>query len=110
MITQIFIFVFAVSEETQKKKRFEKNDKNQLLQNGTDMNFEVSMSARGTIGDNQARKLLPSLETRRTKKLAATGKNWLELFDTSVVGKCCFDGRNENGHRPHMREFQGKSF
>ena len=58
MITQIFIFVFAVSEETQKKKkRFEKNDKNQLLQNGTDMNFEVSMSARGTIGDNQARKL-----------------------------------------------------
>ena len=58
MITQIFIFVFAVSEETQKKKkRFEKNDKNQLLLNGTDMNFEVSMSARGTIGDNQARKL-----------------------------------------------------
>ena len=54
--------------------------------------------------------VLPSLETRRTKKLAATGKNWLELFDTSVVGKCCFDGRNENGHRPHMREFQGKSF
>ena len=58
MITQIFIFVFAVSEETKKKKkRFEKNDKNQLLQNGTDMNFEVSISARGTIGDNQARKL-----------------------------------------------------
>ena len=56
MITQIFIFVLAVSEES-KKKRCKKNDKNQLLQNGTDMNFEVSMSACGTIGDNQARKL-----------------------------------------------------
>ena len=49
----------ACSEESQKnsKKMILKNDKNQLLQNGTDMNFEVSMSARGTIGDNQARKL-----------------------------------------------------
>ena len=58
MITQIFIFVFAVSEETQKKKkRFEKNDKNQLLQNGTDMNFDIGVSACGAIQDNQARKL-----------------------------------------------------
>jgi hypothetical protein len=31
--------------------------KNQLLQNGTDMNFDVGVSACGAIGDNQARKL-----------------------------------------------------
>ena len=57
MITQIFIFVLAVSEESKKKTVLKKNDKNQLLQNGNDMNFEVSVSACGTIGDNQARKL-----------------------------------------------------
>ena len=47
------------SEESPKKikKTILKNDKNQLLQNGTDMDFEVSVSACGTIGDNQARKL-----------------------------------------------------
>ena len=49
--------ICGFGRDSKKKKRFEKNDKNQLLQNGTDMNFEVSMSARGTIGDNQARKL-----------------------------------------------------
>jgi hypothetical protein len=38
-----------------------KHGKNQLLQNGTDMNFDVGVSACGTIGDNQARKL----DTRR---------------------------------------------
>ena len=31
--------------------------KNQLLQNGTDMKFDVGISACGAIGDNQARKL-----------------------------------------------------
>jgi hypothetical protein len=58
MITQIFVFVLAVLEETkQKTKNDLKNDKNQLLQNGTDMNFDVGVSACGAIGDNQARKL-----------------------------------------------------
>ena len=32
-------------------------EKSQLLQNGTDMNFDVGVSACGAIGDNQARKL-----------------------------------------------------
>ena len=32
-------------------------EKNQLLQNGTDMNFDVGVSACGAIGDSQARKL-----------------------------------------------------
>ena len=58
-ITQIFIFVMACSEESQKnnKHKLKKNDKNQLLQNGTDMIFDVGVSACGAIGDNQARKL-----------------------------------------------------
>ena len=48
----------ACSEESQKmKKRFLKNEKNQLLQNGTDMNFDVGVNACEAIGDNQARKL-----------------------------------------------------
>jgi hypothetical protein len=39
------------------EKTFLKNEKkNQLLQNGTDMNFDVGMSACGAIGDTQARK------------------------------------------------------
>jgi hypothetical protein len=46
----------ACSEESQKKTILQ-NDKNQLFQNGTDMNFDVGVSACGTIGDNQARKL-----------------------------------------------------
>ena len=54
--------------------------------------------------------LLPSPETRRTKNTPHYRSNKLELFDTSVVGICCCDGRNENGHRPHMREFQEKGF
>ena len=31
--------------------------KNQLLQNGTEMNFDVGVNACEAIGDNQARKL-----------------------------------------------------
>ena len=47
----------ACSEESQKmKKRFFKNEEKNL-QNGTDMNFDVGVSACGAIGDNQARKL-----------------------------------------------------
>ena len=47
----------ACSEESHKKKLIKKNDKNKLLQNGTDINFEVGVIACGVIGDNQARKL-----------------------------------------------------
>ena len=43
--------------EPKTKKTILQNDKNQLLQNGTDRNLDVGVSACGGIGDNQARKL-----------------------------------------------------
>jgi hypothetical protein len=49
--------VFSEESQKKKKKDFKKMGKNQLLQKGTDMNFDIGVSACGAIGDNQARKL-----------------------------------------------------